>query len=211
MELYSFWRSSTAFRVRIGLNLKGCRYTIIPIDLVGGEQRGDTYTALNPGQGVPALRLEDGSVLAQSMAILEWLEETVPDPSFLPAEPAARARVRAAALVIASDIHPLNNTRVINRLKSMGHSQDAAIEWMNEWMARGLLAFQRMIDTDSLFCFGNAPGLADICLVPQVYNARKWGMDLTGLGRLEEIDRRCMQHEAFQRAAPDRQPDAGNG
>jgi len=134
---------------------------------------------LNPAQGVPALVLDDGSVLTQSMAILEWLDESYPVPALLPEDPIIKARARAAALSIATDIHPVNNLRVIGKLKSMGHSQDDAVAWMNDWMVRGFTAFQRLIEPHTPFCCGDSPGIADLCLVPQLYNARRWGCDLS--------------------------------
>ncbi|HBZ44163.1 MAG TPA: maleylacetoacetate isomerase [Maritimibacter sp.] len=208
MKLYSYWRSTTSYRVRIALNLKGVSYTSVPVDLVAGDQRSDDYVAVNPGRGVPALVLEDGAVLTQSMAILDWLEETHPEPALLPSGPVARAHVRAAALGIATDIHPVNNLRVVGRLKSMGHSQDEAVDWMNHWMIEGFTAFQSLIERDTPFCFGEAPGLADLCLVPQLYNAHRWGTDLTRFARLTEIEARCLDLAAFDAARPEAQADA---
>lgn len=207
MKLYSYWRSTTSYRVRIALNLKGIAYETVPVNLVAGDQRAPDYAALNPGQGVPTLVLDDGAILTQSMAILDYLEETRPDPALLPADPVARARVRAAALTIATDIHPVNNLRVVGKLKSMGHSQDEATDWMNDWMTQGFTAFSRLIDAGGPFCFGDAPGLADLCLVPQLYNAHRWGCDLAPFGRLTEIEARCLALPAFDVARPEAQPD----
>lgn len=208
MKLYSYWRSSTSYRVRIALNMKGVAYELIPVDLVAGAQTEAGYATLNPGMGVPSLVLDDGTVLIQSMAILDWLEDTSPDPALLPETPVAKARVRAAALAIATDIHPVNNLRVIGRLKSMGHSPQEVATWMNDWMARGLAAFSQMIAADTPFCFGAAPGLADLCLVPQLYNAHRWGCDLSPFPRLTEIETRCLSLPAFDAARPEHQPDA---
>lgn len=208
MKLYSYWRSTTSYRVRIALNLKGVSYTSVPVDLVAGDQRSGDYAAVNPGRGVPALVLEDGAVLTQSMAILDWLEETHPEPALLPSGPVARAHVRAASLGIATDIHPVNNLRVVGQLKSMGHSQDEAVDWMNHWMIEGFTAFQSLIERDTPFCFGEAPGLADLCLVPQLYNAHRWGTDLTRFARLTEIEARCLDLAAFDAARPEAQADA---
>ena len=208
MKLYTYWRSTTSYRVRIALNLKGIAYEAVPVDLLGGQQRTPDYTMLNPGQGVPTLVTDDGTVLTQSMAILDWLEETYPEPALLPSGPVARAQVRAAALGIATDIHPLNNLRVVGKLKAMGHGQDEATAWMNEWMTRGLTAFARLIEADTDFCFGDAPSLADLCLVPQLYNAHRWGCDLSTLARLTEIEVRCLELPAFAAARPEAQPDA---
>jgi len=208
MKLYTYWRSTTSYRVRIALNLKGLAYEAVPVDLVAGNQRSPEYTALNPGQGVPTLVLDEGTALTQSMAILDWLEESHPDPALLPADPLARARVRAAALTIATDTHPVNNLRVVGKLKALGHSQDEATEWMNDWMTRGFAVFAGLIKPDTAFCFGNAPGLADLCLVPQLYNAHRWGCDLSAFARLSEIETRCLALPAFAAARPETQPDA---
>lgn len=164
MKLYSYWQSSTSYRVRIALNLKGMPYETLPVDLRTGKQGTRRHQDLNPGRGVPVLVTGEGAVLTQSMAILEWLEETYPRPALLPA--GVLARVRAAAMRIASDIHPVNNLRVIAHLNAMGHGWDEVVAWMVRWMQEGLAAFQRLIERDSAFCFGDAPGVVDLCLVP---------------------------------------------
>ncbi|GGL70521.1 maleylacetoacetate isomerase [Wenxinia marina] len=208
VKLYTYWRSTTAYRVRIALNLKGIAYEPVPVNLVAGEQRAADYARMNPGLGVPTLVLEDGTVLTQSMAILDWLEETAPEPPLLPRDPVARARVRAAALTIAADVHPVNNLRVTQKLKEMGHSADEATAWMNDWMTRGFTALAALIPDEGPFAFGDAPGLADICLVPQIYNARRWGCDLTPFPRLTRIEAACLALPAFAAARPEAQPDA---
>jgi maleylacetoacetate isomerase len=208
MKLYTYWRSSTSYRVRIALNLKGIAYEAVSVDLVGGAQRHPDYAALNPGQGVPTLVLGDGTALTQSMAILDWLEETHPAPALLPPDPLSRAQVRAAALGIATDVHPVNNLRVVQRLKSLGHSQAETVAWMNGWMQDGFAAFERLIRHDTPFCFGDTPGLAELCLVPQLYNAHRWGCDLAPFQRLREIEKRCLSLPAFDAARPENQPDA---
>jgi len=208
MKLFTYWRSTTSYRVRIALNLKGIAYEAVPVDLVAGGQNAPDYVAMNPGQGVPALVLEDGSVLTQSLAILDWLEESYPEPALLPCAALERAHVRAAALTIAADIHPVNNLRVVARLKSMGHSGPETVDWMNGWMMRGLTAFDRLINPGTSFCFGDTPGLADLCLIPQLYNAHRWGCDLTPFSRLTEIEQRCLALPAFDHARPENQPDA---
>lgn len=190
------------------MNLKGIDYSLTPVNLVEGAQRSPDYIAINPAKGVPALVTDDGTVLTQSMAIIDWLEETRPEPALLPADPVARARVRAAALGFATDIHPVNNLRVIARLKSMGHDQAETVDWMNHWMAEGFTAVSRLIEEETAYCFGEMPGLADLCLVPQLYNARRWGLDLTPFERLTEIEARCLQLPAFANARPEAQPDA---
>lgn len=208
MKLFTYWRSTTSYRVRIALSLKGIDYTSVPVDLVAGGQTAPEYTALNPAKGVPTLVLKDGTVLTQSMAILEWLEEVHPDPALLPDTAGARAHVRAAALCIAADVHPVNNLRVVGRLKSMGHSGPETVDWMNDWMTRGFAAFDQLIDDSTPFCFGDTPGLADLCLIPQLYNAHRWGCDLTPFSRLREIEERCLVLPAFHHARPENQPDA---
>lgn len=208
MKLYSYWRSTTAYRVRIALTLKGLSYDTQPVNLVAGEQNAPGYLALNPGHGVPALVLEDGRVLTQSIAILDWLEEVYPDPPLLTGDAVDRAHQRAAALSIATDIHPVNNLKVVSKLKSMGHSVDDTTAWMCDWMERGFTAFQTLIADDTAFCFGDRPGLADICLVPQLYNAHRWGVDLTPFARLTEIETRCLARSEFDTARPENQPDA---
>lgn len=208
MKLYSYWRSTTSYRVRIALALKGVDYETIPVNLVSGAQNAPDYVALNPGQGVPTLVLDDGTVLTQSMAILDWLDETYPEPALLPVAPLARAKVRAAAQIIAADVHPVNNLRVVAKLKSLGHGQDEAVAWMNEWMTRGFAAFEKLIAPDTPYCFGEAPGLADLCLVPQLYNAHRWGCDLARFPRLTGIEARCLALSVFDAARPENQPDA---
>lgn len=208
MKLYTYWRSTTSYRVRIALNLKGIAYKAVPVNLVKGEQKAPDYAALNPGLGVPSLVLDDGTVLTQSMAILDWLEETHPAPALLPAGAVPRAHVRATALAIATDIHPVNNLRVIGKLKSMGHSADETAAWMNDWMTRGFTAFAAQIAQDTPFCFGDQPGLADLCLIPQLYNAHRWGCDLASFPRLTEIEARCLALPGFDAARPENQPDA---
>ncbi|MFV0493132.1 MAG: maleylacetoacetate isomerase [Pseudorhodobacter sp.] len=207
VKLFSYWRSTTSYRVRIALNLKGLRYEVAPIDLVAGEQHGGDYTALNPVGGVPTLILSDGTALSQSMAILDYLDATYPDPALLPRDPLAAAQVRAAAMVIACDIHPVNNLKVGARLREMGHDQAEVVAWMNDWMRQGLTAFARLIRPDTPYCFGDRPGLADLCLIPQLYNAHRWGTDLGGLVRLTDIETRCLDLPAFAAARPEAQPD----
>jgi maleylacetoacetate isomerase len=157
---------------------------------------------------VPTLVFDDSTVLTQSMAILDWLDEAYPTPPLLPKGAIDRAKIRAAALTIATDIHPVNNLRVVAKLKSMGHNQYEAVAWMNDWMTRGFEAFEQLIRPDTPFCFGDTPNLADICLVPQLYNAHRWGCNLTPFKQLLEIEQRCLELEAFDLARPEKQPDA---
>lgn len=206
MKLYSYWRSTTSYRVRIALNLKGIDYETLPVDLVAGEQHEQAYLAANPIGGVPTLILDDETVLTQSMAILDYLEAIYPDPHLLPDNPQAAAHVRAAAMVVACDIHPVNNLKVITKLKEMGHSADETVAWMKDWMDTGLQAYSALLPQDAPFSFGDEPSLADICLIPQLYNAHRWGTDLSALKRLTEIEQRCLQLSAFSDAAPENQP-----
>ncbi|MEL6617936.1 MAG: maleylacetoacetate isomerase [Pseudomonadota bacterium] len=208
MKLYSYWRSTTAYRVRIAMALKGVEASIVPVDLLADEQGGDDYARLNPSKGVPTLVTDDGTVLTQSLAIMDYLDAIAPEPPLLPGDAVQRAHVLAASLVVAVDIHPVNNLKVLNKLKEMGHSQDECIAWMHHWMAEGLTAFATLIDSDAPYCFGDAPGFADICLVAQLYNAHRWGVSLDPYPRLAQIETRCLAHPAFAAAHPDNQPDA---
>jgi maleylacetoacetate isomerase len=212
MKLYSYWRSTTSYRVRIALNLKGLPYDTVPVDLVAGAQRTAEYTALNPGQGVPALVLADGAVLTQSMAILDYLDHLEPAPALIPDDPLKRAQVLAAAHVIAMDVHPVNNLKVVNRLKSQfGASAEDATAWMRHWMTEGLTAFQALLPEGLRFCFADAPQIADLCLVPQLYNAHRWGVDMTPFSRLLDIEAEALALPAFDAARPENQPDATKG
>ena len=211
MILHSYWRSTTSYRVRIALNLKGLEYETRAVDLVAGAQRAPEFAKINPSQSVPALVLEDGSVLTQSMAILDYLDGLVPEPALLPADPLLRARVMAAAHVIALDIHPVNNLKVVGRLKGEhGASAEDGVAWMQYWMAEGFRAYQALLTQNShRFSFGDTPLLCDLCLVAQLYNAHRWGVDMSDFPRILEIEAEAMKLEAFQRAKPEAQPDAG--
>lgn len=213
MKLYSYFRSSAAYRVRIALNLKGLTAEQAPVHLVrhGGEQFSAAYDAVNPQHLVPAL--EDGGLrLAQSLAIIEYLDEAHPPATLLPADLFGRARVRALALAIACDIHPVNNLRVLTYLGDrLGASQDQKNDWYRHWVALGLDAFERQLVRDPQtgdFCHGDAPSLADCCLVPQLYNARRFACDLAPWPTLVAIAARCEALPAFAGAAPERQADA---
>jgi maleylacetoacetate isomerase len=211
MKLYSFHRSSAAFRVRIALNLKGLAYEQQPIHLRKNEQQRDDYLALNPLGLVPTL--EDGpNVLTQSLAIIEYLDERHPNPPFLPADAAGRARVRALALDVACDIHPIDNLRVLRYLgKPLGHDDKAVETWFNHWIRLGFEAIERVLARDgkSAFCHGDSPTLADICLVPQVFNAQRYpSFDLKPYPSIMRAFGNCMKLDAFERARPEKQPDA---
>ena len=207
MDLYSFSQSSTAYRVRIALNLKGVACRVVPVDLTKGAQLDPAYAAVNPARAVPALVTDDGQTLTQSMAILTWLDAAYPTPPILPADPLERARIEAAAQVMACDVHPVNNLRIRKRLAAMGHTQDEVVAWMIDWMRDGFAAFQAMIRPDTPFAFGETPSLADICLVPQLFNALRWQMDMTAFSRLSEIEARCLALPAFDSARPENQKD----
>jgi len=213
MKLYTFFRSSASYRVRIALNLKGLSYEQAPIHLRrgGGEQLMPAYTALNPQALVPALE-ENGKVLTQSLAIIEYLEETHANPPLLPKDPADRALVRSMALVIACEVHPIQNLRVLNYVKASYNQTDEQVNnWAQHWIDLGLSALQEMIvarPKRGKFCFGDVPTLADICLIPQLGNARRYGCDLAKYSTILEIEKNCNTIPAFANAAPENQPDA---
>ena len=211
MKLYGYWRSSAAYRVRIALNLKQLSFENLPVHLVknGGEQHSDSYKALNPAQLVPTL--VDGELsLNQSLAIIDYLEDTYPEPALLPEDAAAKARVRALALDIACDIHPLNNLRVLQYLTGpLALTEQQKLEWISHWLSSGFTALeQRLAQSAGQFCFGDTVTLADICLIPQVYNAQRFALDLTPYPHIKTVHHNCMQLAAFALAAPEQQPDA---
>jgi maleylpyruvate isomerase len=209
MILYDYWRSSAAYRVRIALNLKGLQAERRFVHLRRGEQRAEAHLALNPQGLVPALQLDDGTVLTQSLAICEYLDETHPEPPLLPRAPVARARVRAFAQAIAAEIHAVQNLKVLNRVKALGQPQEAANAWAHAVIAEGLTACEALLrDQPGPFCFGTQPGLADIALVPQLYNARRFGVALEAMPRLLAAEAACQALPAFAQAAPERQADA---
>ncbi len=212
MKLYDYFRSSAAYRVRIALNLKSQAPERVFVHLRRGAQRDESYLALNPQGLVPMLVTDGGDVLTQSLAILEWLDETHPQPPFLPADPASRARVRGIALAIACDIHPLNNLRVLNYLTgTLGVTESQKDGWYRYWVDTGLEALETSLARDKAtgrFCHGDAPTLADICLVPQVANARRFSIDLAPYPTLTRIEAACLALPAFAVAAPAKQPDA---
>jgi maleylpyruvate isomerase len=209
VKLHGYFRSGAAYRVRIALNLKGISVAHVPHHLRNGEQRQPEYLKLNPQGLVPTLELDDGAVLTQSLAIVEWLEETRPEPPLLPREPLARARVRAFALAIACDTHPVQNLKVLNRVRALGMDDAAVTAWAAEVNAEGLAACEALIrDEPGPFCFGTSPTLADVCLVPQLVNARRFGVDLSRFPHLLAAERAANALPAFAEAAPERQPDA---
>ena len=214
MKLYTYWRSSAAYRVRIGLSIKGLPYDSAPVHLLrdGGEHLKESYTEVNPQQQVPSLELDDGTILTQSLAILEYLDETYPEPPLLPTEPVDRARVRALTQVIACDIHPINNLNVLGYLiNDMKVPQDNRVVWYRHWIENGFPAFEKLLtrsDKTGKFCHGDTPTLADVLLVPQVYNARRFDVDLTDFPEIRRIEKNCLALESFQAAIPEAQIDA---
>ncbi len=212
MKLYDYFRSSAAYRVRIALNVKGLAPERAFVHLRRNAQREDDYLALNPQGLVPALLTDGGAVLAQSLAIIEYLEETHPSPPLLPGDAAARARVRGIALQIACDIHPLDNLRVLRYLlHTVGVTEEQKDAWYKYWIDVGLEALEIQLSRDAAtgrFCHGDAPTLADVCLVPQLANARRVAMDLSPYPTLVRIEAACRALPAFAAAEPSRQPDA---
>jgi maleylacetoacetate isomerase len=211
LTLYSYWRSSAAYRVRIALNLKGLAYRQVPVHLVkdGGQQHAADYKALNP-QGLVPLLVDGEHRIPQSLAIIEYLEEVFPVPALLPSDTADRALVRALALHIACDIHPLNNLRVLQYLSgTLGLEDEAKNAWYRHWVATGLAAVEQGLEAFSgRLSLGQRPGYLEACLVPQVYNARRFDCDLQAYPRILDMVARCEGLDAFKHAAPEAQPDA---
>jgi maleylacetoacetate isomerase/maleylpyruvate isomerase len=207
VKLYTYFRSSAAYRVRIALNLKGVAYDAVPINLLKGEQREESYEAINPQMRVPSLDI-GSTTLIQSPAILEYIDEVYPEPPLLPVGAINRAKVRALASLIACDIHPLNNSGTLAYLKNrLGHDQAAADEWYAHWVRQGFDAIEALLGPGP-YAFGSRVTLADIYLVPQVFNARRFKVPLDDYPKIVAVDAACAAHKAFQDAAPDRQPDA---
>ena len=211
MQLYSFFRSGTSHRLRIALNLKGLATEYVAVDLRTEAHQSADYKALNPQGLVPTL-VKDGKVMTQSPAIIEWLEETHPTPALLPTSPDDRAHVRALAAMVACDIHPINNRRILEYLRHTLKTDEAAINtWCGHWITQGFDAFEAMLAADPKragFSFGDRPGLADVYLVPQVESARRFKLDMARWPLITAVDAACMALAAFQKAAPALQPDA---
>jgi maleylacetoacetate isomerase len=210
MKLYSYFRSSAAYRVRIALNLKGIAYETVSVHLVkdGGHNRRPKYRAVNPQMRVPALVIGSGEVLIQSPAIIEHLDETHPDPPFLPKDPVARAKAWALADIVACDIHPLNNTSPLRYLKRAMHQEQSAIDaWYHHWVTEGFEALEALLQPGP-YCCGSAVTIADIFLVPQVNNARRLKVPLDKFPKIVAIEAACLALPAFERARPENQPDA---
>lgn len=214
LRLYSYWRSSAAYRVRIALNLKGLAHEILPVHLTagGGEQHAPDYRQINPQELVPTL-LDGGRVIRQSLAIIEYLDETYEgELKLLPPTARDRARVRALAQIVACDIHPLGNLRVLQYLeREFSTPSEEREQWSRHWIREGFRAFEALLaenPSTGQFCEGDDPSLADVCLIPQVYNARRWGVDFTPFPTIARIDEECRKLAAFERAQPENQPDA---
>ena len=211
LKLYGYWRSSAAYRVRIALNLKGLAYDNLPVHLVkdGGQQRSAEYKAVNP-QGLVPLLVDGDERISQSLAILEYLEEIFPLPALLPDDPADRARVRSLALHIACDLHPLNNLRVLQYLSGpLGLQDEAKQQWIQHWITTGLAGVEEGLAAfDGKLSLGRRPGYLEACLIPQVYNARRFACDLSAYPRILQMTEQCVALEAFANAAPEVQPDA---
>lgn len=202
LVLHDYFRSSASFRVRIAMNLKGLEYERVEVSLIAGDQRSDAYLEQN-AQGFVPMLVVDGEPIIQSMAIIDWLDRAYPEPRLIPDEPMPRAVALARAQVIASDIHPLNNLRVLKYLtKDLGLNEQTKDRWIATWIAQGFEALEAMAG-EGRYLGGDAPGIADCCLVPQMYNARRFEVPLDAYPRLVEIDAACMELEAFQRAHPD--------
>jgi maleylacetoacetate isomerase/maleylpyruvate isomerase len=208
LTLHSAWRASAPYRTRIGLNLKGLTYDYVPVNLVTNQQHDPAYAALNPQRLVPTLEV-DGRILTQSLAILEWLDETIPEPRLLPADPFDRATVRAMAEIIACDIHPVNNTRILRALTELGVAEDSRTAWIQRWITDGFTALEPQVARHGQgFAFGDGPTLVDCCLVPQVYNAERFKTDLAPFPAIRAAAARAAEHPAIAAAHPNNQPDA---
>jgi maleylacetoacetate isomerase len=208
MKLYGFFRSSASYRVRIALALKGLRYETVSIPMRDNSHRSESYRRINPQMRLPALELDDGTRLIQSLAIIEYLDAVHPEPRLLPAEPLARARVQAVAQIIGCDIHPLNNTGVRTLLSAKFGADDKALDdWTAYWINEGFGAIDKLLEPGP-YAFGDTITLADVCIVPQVYNARRYSVPLEAFPRVVAVDASARSHPAFAAAAPDAQPDA---
>lgn len=209
MQLYTYYRSTASYRVRIALALKGLDYQALPVNLLvpaGGANRQPQYLEINPQGRVPALRTDDGELLIQSLAIIEYLEERYPQVPLLSRELAARAHERAVAMLVCSDIHPLHNSSTQNLLRQWGYDEARVQEWIAHWIGNGLAAIEQLIGEQG-YCFGEQPGLADTCLIPQLYAAERFKVPLDAYPRIRRVAALAAEHPAFQKAHPANQPD----
>ncbi|ATO19243.1 maleylacetoacetate isomerase [Acinetobacter sp. LoGeW2-3] len=211
MKLYGFFRSGTSHRLRIALNLKGLSYEQVSVSLAKNQHHQEDFKALNPQGLVPVLETEQG-LLTQSPAIIEWLEEVYPEVALLPKDPFEKAKVRALAAIVGCDIHPINNKRVLEYLRNnLGQDENQVLAWCAEWISKGFEALEALLQQDQTrqnFCYGNSATLADVYLIPQVYSAKRFKVDLTPYPTIVSIYEHCMQLEAFQKADPAQQADA---
>lgn len=211
MDLHGYFRSSASYRVRIALNLKGLAYQYHPVNLLQSEQRSDAYRALNPQGLVPALITDDGKILTQSLAIMEWLDETHPQAPLLPSDPLERARIRALAYNVACDIQPVQNLRVLKYIQSeLGANDEQKVGWIRHWIHGGFEALEIQLSAvfDGPFAAGAAPGMFECCLIPQIYNAQRFGVDIARYPTIEHIADACAAMPAFEEARPENQPDS---
>ena len=209
MELFTYYRSTSSYRVRIALALKGLDYQATPVNLIaalGGEQRQPEYLTINPQGRVPALRTDEGLLITQSPAIIEYLEERYPQSPLLSPDLATRAHERAVAALIACDIHPLHNVSVLNQLRQLGHTEEQVTQWINQWISQGLAAIEPLIG-DNGYCFGQQPGLADVYLIAQLYAAERFKVSLAPYPRISRVAQLAQHHPAFIKAHPAHQPD----
>jgi maleylacetoacetate isomerase len=213
MKLFGYWRSSASYRVRIALALKGLAFDYEPVNLLKGEQKSDAYLAKNPLGLVPTLATDDGAMIVQSLAIIDYLEDIHPDPTLLPGGPVARANARSIAATLACEAQPFGNLRIQKYLREEhGLNDDAIKKWMNRWPGDAMASVEKMVArTAGDYCVGDVPSLADCCLVPQMYGALRFGVDVSAMAKLNEIYERCLKHPAFEKAHPDNQPDAVKG
>jgi maleylpyruvate isomerase len=209
VKLYTYFRSSAAYRVRIALNIKDQPYQMVPIHLIrdGGKHKTPEYRAINPQMRVPALTLSNGNTITQSLAIIEYLEVVYPEPALLPVDALDRAHVRAVSQIVACDIHPLNNTSTLNALKKLGHDQAAIDEWYRSWVTAGFEAIEPLLNPGP-YAFGSRVTIADVCLVPQIFNARRFKTPLDAFPKILAVDAACAKLAAFDKARPENQPDA---
>ena len=209
IKLYNYWRSSSAYRVRIALNLKQINHELVSVNLLQGEHQEDWYGEKNPAKSIPTLEIDDGTCLTQSLVIIDYLEKIQLIPVLIPQEQIIRAKILSVAYDVAMEMQPINNLKILQYLKKKHNfTEEIVKEWMNHWMSRALAIIESKVNPNTTFCFSNEPTLADVCLIPQLYNAERWGIDLSPYPQLQQIQKNTFQLQAFQQAHPDQQPDA---